>query len=75
VGRKVVDRNFDYLPFTQKIEVFDQELGLEGIRMVVVDCRPFREHELGSVSVVGIVLDDRDSGDCRCHCSRDRGLA
>jgi hypothetical protein len=61
VRREIVDRNLDRRSLGQRVEMPDQELGLQRIRMVEVDLVPLFGRQRVEVAVVGVVRDPLDA--------------
>ena len=60
LGLEVVDRPRDRLAALEAHEVLDEELGLEGLGVVEAELAALLVRELGPISIVVVVLDDRD---------------
>ena len=58
--REVIDRLLDCMSCLELLELCNQELVLEGIRMVVVELRALLEGHIVMGTVVGVLGDDRD---------------
>src|SRR5579883_2459763 len=56
----VVDRTPDRFPLAEPADVLDEELLVEGVRMVVVDLAALVEGEVAPVAVVGVLDEDLD---------------
>ena len=56
---KSVQRHVDRPALTELREVSHHQIGLELVRMIVVERRTVLEPEIGTIPVVAIVLEDR----------------
>lgn len=58
VGREVVDGALDALAFLEEVDVLDEEIGVQGVRAVVVDLVPFFRGNGALVFVIIVVEND-----------------
>lgn len=76
VAREVVDGTLDALSLAQRLEMRDEQVRLERVRMVVVDVLALLKRNLVMCPVVIIVIDDRDAvPEMRLEPVRECGLA
>ena len=76
VAREIVDRALDALARAQCLEVLDEQVRLERVRMVVVDVLALLKRDVVVCLVVVIVVDDRDAvPEMRLEPVRECGLA
>ena len=55
VDHKVIDRSLDRNAFPEVLDLLDQEVGLEGIRVIVVQCSPFLIVEIVMTAIIKIM--------------------
>jgi len=61
MGLEIIHRQGDVFTLFELLEVFNHELCIERVGMVVVDLGALGRGELVVISVIGIVGDDRDA--------------
>ena len=66
VGHKIVNRDFGGLPLAQRLDVLDQKLALQSVRVIVVNGGSLLITQMRLISVVGVVFEDVGSalGEC-----------